>query len=55
MITKKEQIIEYFKSGEKKIKDLSEGFNIIEIEKFEEGSFPRKLFRVTLKKRQQQQ
>ena len=34
-----------------KIKDLSKGFNIIEIEKFEEGSFPRKLFKVILKKK----
>ena len=42
-------IVHFF--SEKKIKDLSEGFNIIEIEKFEEGSFPRKLFRVVLEKK----
>ena len=41
-------IVHFF--SEEKIKDLSNGFNIIEIEKFEEGSFPRRLFRVTLKK-----
>jgi len=42
-------IVHFF--SEKKIKDLSKGFNIIEIEKFEEGSFPRKLFRVVLEKK----
>ena len=42
-------IVHFF--SEEKIKDLSEGFNIIEIEKFEEGSFPRKLFRVVLEKK----
>jgi len=41
-------IVHFF--SEEKIKYLSNGFNIIEIEKFEEGSFPRRLFRVTLKK-----
>ncbi len=42
-------IVHFF--SEEKIKDLSVGFNIIEIEKFEEGSFPRKLFRVVLEKK----
>ena len=42
-------IVHFF--SEEKIKDLSNGFNIIEIEKFEEGSFPRKLFKVTLIKK----
>ncbi len=42
-------IIHFF--SEEKIKELSKGFNILEIEKFEEGSFPRKLFKVTLEKR----
>ena len=42
-------IVHFF--SEEKIKDLSEGFNIIEIEKFEEGKFPRKLFRVVLEKK----
>ena len=42
-------IVHFF--SEKKIKNLSKGFNIIEIEKFEEGSFPRKLFKVILKKK----
>ena len=32
------------------IKEISDGFKIINIEKFEEGKFPRKLFIVTLKK-----
>ena len=42
-------IVHFF--SKEKIKDLSKGFNIIEIEKFEEGSFPRKLFKVILKKK----
>ena len=42
-------IVHFF--SEEKIKDLSEGFNIIEIEKFEEGKFPRKLFKVVLEKK----
>jgi len=37
-----------------KIKNLSKGFKILEIETFEEGKFPRKLFKVTLKKQQLQ-
>ena len=37
-------IINFF--SEEKIKQSSEGFEIICIEKFEEGAFPRKLFRV---------
>ena len=42
-------IIHFF--SKEKIRSLSKGFNIIEIEKFEEGSFPRKLFRVVLEKK----
>ena len=42
-------IVHFF--SKEKIKNLSKGFNIIEIEKFEEGSFPRKLFKVILKKK----
>ena len=42
-------IVHFF--SKEKVKDLSDGFNIIEIEKFEEGSFPRKLFKVILKKK----
>ena len=34
-----------------KINQLSKGFEILDIEKFEEGKFPRKLFKVTLKKK----
>ena len=41
-------IVNFFSKD--KIKKLSKGFNIISIKKFEEGSFPRKLFRVMLKK-----
>ena len=41
-------IVHFF--SKEKIKELSKGFNIISIENFEEGSFPRKLFRVTLRK-----
>ena len=37
--------------SEEKIKKLSKGFNILKIEKFEEGTFPRKLFKVTLIKK----
>ena len=42
-------IVHFF--SEERIKILSKGFNILEIEKFEEGSFPRKLFKVTLEKK----
>ena len=42
-------IVHFF--SEEKIKNLSNGFDILEIEKFEEGSFPRKLFIVVLKKK----
>lgn len=34
-----------------KIEQLAQGFEIVSIDDFEEGSLPRKLFRVTLKKR----
>ena len=33
-----------------KVNEISEGFEILDIEKFEEGKFPRKLFKVVLKK-----
>jgi len=42
--------IVHFFSGEK-VREIADGFNIINIEKFEEGTFPRKLFRVILKKK----
>jgi len=42
-------IVHFFSEG--KIKNLSRGFDILEIEKFEEGKFPRKLFKVTLIKK----
>ncbi len=42
-------IIHFF--SEEKIRNLSNGFDILEIKKFEEGTFPRKLFKVTLVKK----
>jgi len=42
-------IVHFF--SEDKVRQIADGFNIINIEKFEEGNFPRKLFRVTLKKK----
>ena len=42
-------IIHFF--SEEKVKQTSDGFNIINIERFEEGKFPRKLFKVVLKKK----
>ena len=42
-------IVHYFST--EKIKQLSAGFNILNIESFEEGSLPRKLFQVTLRKK----
>ena len=42
-------IVHFFSEG--KVKKITDGFTIINIEKFEEGAFPRKLFRVTLKKK----
>ena len=43
-------IVHFF--SEEKVRQIADGFNIINIEKFEEGKFPRKLFRVILKKKQ---
>ena len=37
--------------SEEKVTKISNGFNIVNIERFEEGAFPRKLFRVILKKK----
>ena len=42
-------IVHFF--SEEKVRQIADGFNIINIEKFEEGKFPRKLFRVILKKK----
>ena len=42
-------IVHFF--SKEKVKLLTQGFDILEIEKFEEGSFPRKLFKVILKKK----
>ena len=41
-------IVHFF--SKEKVQQLSNGFDIVNIENFEEGKFPRKLFRVTLKK-----
>jgi SAM-dependent methyltransferase len=41
-------IVHFF--SKEKVKQLSNGFDIVNIENFEEGKFPRKLFHVTLKK-----
>jgi SAM-dependent methyltransferase len=42
-------IVHFF--SEEKVREITNGFDVINIEKFEEGMFPRKLFRVTLKKK----
>jgi len=42
-------IVHFF--SEEKVRQIADNFNIINIEKFEEGKFPRKLFRVILKKK----
>ena len=42
-------IVHFF--SEEKVTKISNGFNIVNIERFEEGAFPRKLFRVILKKK----
>ena len=42
-------IVHFF--SEEKVRKISGGFDIVNIEKFEEGKFPRKLFRVILKKK----
>ena len=41
-------IVHFFSKG--KVKQLSNGFDIVNIENFEEGELPKKLFCVTLKK-----
>ena len=42
-------IVHFF--SEEKVRQITEGFDILNIENFEEGKFPRKLFRVVLKKK----
>lgn len=44
-------IVHFF--SKQKVEDLANGYQIIDIEAFEEGALPRKLFRVTLRKRGQ--
>ena len=41
-------IVHFF--SEEKVRKITDGFDIKNVEKFEEGKFPRKLFRVILKK-----
>ena len=41
-------IVHFF--SKEKIEKTSKGFKILDVEKFEEGAFPRKLYKVTLKK-----
>ena len=41
-------IVHYF--TKEKVKQLAKGFDIVNIENFEEGELPKKLFHVTLKK-----
>ena len=42
-------VVHFF--SEEKVRKFSDGFDVINIEKFEEGAYPRKLFRVILKKK----
>ena len=42
-------IVHFF--SEEKVRQIADGFNVCNIENFEEGKFPRKLFRVILKKK----
>jgi SAM-dependent methyltransferase len=42
-------IVHFF--SEEKVRNIADGFNVINIENFDEGTFPRKLFRVILKKK----
>ena len=42
-------IVHFF--SEKKVRNIADGFNVVNIENFDEGEFPRKLFRVILKKK----
>ena len=41
----------HFFSGEK-VRDLAEGWDLVDIQEFDERGLPRKLFRVTLRKRE---
>ena len=42
-------IVHFF--SEEKVRKITDGFTVVNIEKFEEGKFPRKLFKVILKKK----
>ena len=41
-------IVHFF--SKEKIKQISKGFKVIDVESFEEGEFPRRLYKVILKK-----
>jgi hypothetical protein len=41
-------IVHFF--DRRKVEHLAEGYEILEIDEFEEGGLPRRLFRVTMKK-----
>ena len=43
-------IVHFF--SREKIEHLANGYEIISVDEFEEGDLPRKLFRVTLRKRE---
>jgi hypothetical protein len=42
-------VIQFF--DREKVNHLSKGFEIVSIDEFEEGGLPRRLFRVTLRKK----
>jgi hypothetical protein len=42
-------IVHFF--SKEKVEHLAKGFEIIDIDEFEEGDLPRRLFRVTLRKK----
>jgi SAM-dependent methyltransferase len=42
-------VVHFF--SEEKVRQITDGFNVVNIESFEEGKFPRKLFRTVLKKK----
>ena len=47
---RKSELPNLFNQRKEKVNQLSKGFEVLDIEKFEEGKFPRKLFLVKNKK-----
>jgi hypothetical protein len=43
-------IVHFF--SRQKVEHLAEGYDLVSIDEFEEGSLPKKLFRVTMRKRE---